>query len=122
MAYSNWPSAPTLPQKLQIEGHNSSVPDGRLRSRGDTGPPMVRRRSSAMNQPIVGTMEMTTVQWTYLIDTFWKTTTLGGSLPFNFPDPWTGSLVPMMFGERPPVESALGGDYYMVTLDLEKFP
>ncbi|WP_204349175.1 hypothetical protein, partial [Klebsiella pneumoniae] len=70
-----WPN--TLPQCLNV-GFGEAVGDGLLESQPDAGPPMVRRRSSAVTRPLSGQMRMTRVQIGYL-RTFFETTLMGGA-------------------------------------------
>lgn len=134
----SWPS--TLPQHLLVQGFGQSLPEGRVRSANDVGPPKVRRRSSQNVHIITGQMVMTFDQWADL-QTFVNSTTGGGTLPFLFRDPLSkiepkleidftagtaliqGMPLLVRFGETLPVISeALGSDLVRVTMELEVLP
>lgn len=121
MAVDTWPASPTLPQRLLAETYSEGFADGRLVSQMETGPAKVRRRSSAMPRPIKGEMIMTAAQVASL-RTFFNTTLIGGSLPFNFPDPITyPTTILVRFAGGVPAVSAFGSRY-KVALDLEILP
>jgi hypothetical protein len=134
----SWP--PTLPQHLLVQGFGQSLPEGRVRSANDVGPPKVRRRSSQNVYIITGQMVMTFDQWADL-QTFVNSTTGGGTLPFLFRDPLSkiepkleidftagtaliqGMPLLVRFGETlPAISEALGSDLVRVTMDLEVLP
>ena len=134
----SWPS--TLPQHLLVQGFGQSLPEGRVRSANDVGPPKVRRRSSQNIYIITGQMVMTFDQWADL-QTFVNSTTGGGTLPFLFRDPLSkiepkleidftagtaliqGMPLLVRFGETlPAISEALGSDLVRVTMDLEVLP
>lgn len=115
-----WPGS--LPRKFRNPGHASAVADGRLISEPDLGPPLVRRRTSAKEKPLSGTMTMSTVQVTAL-DFFVETTLLGGSLPFLFPDPMGGyDLLVTFQKDKLPSWRGFAPDQYEVSLDLWIMP
>lgn len=134
----SWPS--TLPQHLLVQGFGQSLPEGRVRSANDVGPPKVRRRSSQNVHIITGQMVMTFDQWADL-QTFVNSTTGGGTLPFLFRDPLSkiepkleidftvgtaliqGMPLLVRFGETlPGISEALGSDLVRVTMELEVLP
>lgn len=114
-----WPAS--LPQKLLVEGYSEGLADGRLISQMDAGPAKVRRRSSAMPRPLQGSMIMTSAQLATM-RTFVNTTLIGGSLPFDFPDPATGATLLVRCAGSVPALTNLGGAYWNVSLDLEILP
>lgn len=116
-----WPS--DLPQTLLIDGNSFGTPDGRLRSQTDTGPAKVRPRSSAMVQPVAGTMLMTSAQLA-ILETFTGPSgdSAGGSLPFTFPAPYGGGDWLVRFADSLPGKQNLGGDTWQVSLQFEKLP
>jgi len=134
----SWP--PTLPQHLLVQGFGQSLPEGRVRSANDVGPPKVRRRSSQNIYIITGQMVMTFDQWADL-QTFVNSTTGGGTLPFLFRDPLSkiepkleidftagtaliqGMPLLVRFGETlPAISEALSDDLVRVTMELEVLP
>src|SRR5580765_7908538 len=78
-----WPS--TLPQKLNVQGHQYTFGDISIRSNPSVGPSKVRPRSSAIASPLHGMMYLTTAQLQTL-ETFYKITVRGSDV-FLFPDP-----------------------------------
>lgn len=114
-----WPGG--LPTYLLTDGYVQAFGDGRIRSQTDTGPGKVRRRSTAMPEPIVGAMLMTTAQIATL-RTFVQTTIFGGTVAFDFTDPITRATISVRFAERLPVITHRGGDIFHVMLELEKLP
>lgn len=117
---SPWPG--TLPQKFLVDGYSEGVGDGLLEYQPDTGASLTRRRATAMPKPMGGNFEMTSAQIATL-KTFFETTLIGGSLPFNFPDPLTGATLLVKFQKGGiPKWSALGGDCYIVGVSLWVLP
>lgn len=115
-----WPS--TLPQQLLINGASLGVGDGLLEYQPDTGPSQTRRRSSAVMRPLSGSMNLTSAQMT-TFETFFYTTILGGSLPFNFPDPRTGATLLVKFTKQGlPAYTPQGGDNYLLALNMVVLP
>lgn len=114
-----WPV--TLPQALLMDGNQDGSPDGRIKSQTDQGPGKTRRRTSAAVRKFQGRMLMTEAQ---LLDmrTFIDITTLGGSLPFNFPDPITGATLLVQFGDTLPNWVNVSADKYDVALMFEALP
>lgn len=78
-----WPT--TLPQKLNVQGHNYTFGDPAIRSNPSVGPSKVRPRSSAVSAPLSGQMFLTTAQLAAL-KTFYNVTVRGADV-FVFPDP-----------------------------------
>lgn len=118
MAIANWPA--TLPQSFHLNGFSREYPENRLRTRVDVGPAKVRRRQTLAAAKMTGNMYLDTTQKTEL-DTFIETTTISGSLCFNFPVPEGGTVV-CRFGEALPLISMVSPDTYMVTIELEILP
>ncbi len=83
MALDVWPVG--LPQKLLMEGNSYQIGDGRLRTQPSAGVSIDRQRFTAVVDLLSGSMLMTDAQIATMT-TFIKTTLLGGSLPFTFPD------------------------------------
>jgi hypothetical protein len=115
-----WPG--TLPQTFQVNGYTETVADGLIETNPDTGPPMSRRRSSAMPRPISGQMIVTRTQIDTL-KTFVNTTLLGGSLPFSFPATTeVGTWLVKFPKGNMPKWAAIGGDYYTLQISLLILP
>ena len=121
---ADWPA--TLPDDWILDGASGAFGDNTLRSQPDVGPPKLRRRSTAMPDRFSGSLLMTTTQIGYL-DTFYKTTLGGGSLPFDWLHPVTGASASFNFVGPPqyqPIDGyAAGGEqYWRVHLNLEVLP
>jgi hypothetical protein len=115
-----WPN--TLPQKFQTPSFSEGVGDGLVEYAPDEGPPITRRRTSAVVRPLIGTMVCTGAQIA-IFRAFFDTTVLGGSLPFNFPDQiHAGTLLVKFLKSTLPKWTALGGDYYQLQLTLQVLP
>lgn len=120
MAAENWPV--TLPQCF-ILGYSDGLADGVLEVQPDTGPPIARRRSSAMPRQLGGQMRMTRAQ-ILIMKTFCDDTLDGGVLPFNFPDPTdTGETLLVRFakGSLPAWQQTAAG-IYRVNISLLVLP
>ncbi len=114
-----WPG--TLPQRLQVDDFQNSMPDGRLRSKTDKGPGKSRPRSKALGEPMSGSMEMTAAQW-LILKGFISADLAVGTLPFTFPDPDEGADLLVRIGDAMPGRVNLGGDNWRVSLSLEVLP
>jgi hypothetical protein len=83
-----WPES--LPQQFHSEGYQDAFADNRLTTNPELGPALIRSRVSSMPRRVAGVMHMSKAQLNTL-RYFWKTSTLEGKLPFNFPDPMWGT-------------------------------
>lgn len=115
---ASWPA--TLPQLPMASGFSESPPDTTVRTKMDAGPAKVRRRFTANVRPIKASFLMTTAQIADL-DTFYVTTTVGGSASFTWIDPRTSSSKSFRF-MAPPEYNLTSGDYWSVSLQLEQLP
>lgn len=117
---SAWPG--TLPQQLQISGASLGIGDGLVEYDPDFGPSITRRRTAAIVRPLAGVMILTNAQ-IGTFETFFYTTLLGGSLPFNFPDPRTGATLLVKFTKKQlPSYAPQGGDNFLLALNLQVLP
>lgn len=110
----NWPS--TLPQAWLNEGYQETMPDVMIRTEMDAGPAKSRRRFTAQVTPIKAAMLLTTAEKGYL-ETFFNTTTAGGSLSFTFPHDGADVL---RFTTAPTFSKS--GVAWAVDFELEKLP
>lgn len=110
----------SLPQYLDTDGFEDEIPDDRLRSQTDIGPPMMRRRSSAKPTPVKGAQLLTETQFQTLKD-FYNDDLDGGVLRFNWIGQTTGNAVEYRF-VTPPKRSAIYNDLFVVEYDLEIMP
>lgn len=115
---ADWPS--TLPQRFSLSDMQESMPDGRIKSDMDAGPPKKRLVTTSNVAPLSGSMLMTTAQWTTL-ETFF-TVTVSQVMPFNFPQPGNeGNLIEVCF-DGPPTRSPVAPGLWRVSLKMEKNP
>lgn len=110
-----WPS--TLPQTVDQSSFMEGFADVVERSQMDSGPAKVRRRFTSGIQPFQATITMTVAQ-TATLQTFFKTTTMGGSLAFEWTHPRTGATARMRF-IAPPTLSQPGPQHFVAMLALE---
>ncbi len=112
-----WPA--TLPQNFQREGYTYAKGDNRLMSEQESGAVKGRRRFSYIPEPFQGSMQMSRAQITTL-EAFWDAT--GGVLPFTMPGPAGGGTWVVQFGRKPPAWRNIGGDVWLVQLDMVRLP
>jgi len=115
-----WPSE--LPQCL-IVGYSEGLGDGALEYKPDQGPAISRRRTTAVTRLLSGQMRMTRAQISGM-RAFIDTTLLGGTLPFEFPDPTViGGTLLVKFGkgELPSWQQVTGG-IFRVNLSFTVLP
>lgn len=115
-----WPV--TLPDKFQQSGFSEGVADGLIEHQTDQGPTITRRRTASAMRPMAGTMIITADQLA-IFRTFFDTTILGGSLPFNFPDQiQAGTLLVKFQKQGLPRWSVLSSDLYQISLSFMVLP
>lgn len=114
-----WPA--TLPQTLLVEGYEEKLPDVNLRSAMEVGPAKVRRRVTAAVRPVTGQLIMTLAQID-IFKGFYNDDLLGGSLRFEWVDPYYEiAMVEMRFTEVPAFSPTDPG-LYKVSMKLEILP
>ena len=114
MSYPTWPS--DLPQKPIQDGYQEGLADNTIRSKPDVGYAKVRRRSTAVNDPIKMQIVCTQAQWSSV--KYFYRTTLAASLPFTWTHPSDGTTANFRF-VTPPMIAKPAGIYVVVALDLE---
>ena len=115
-----WPV--TLPQTVSWQGYARRIQDTRLRTNMDAGPPKVRSKyRAAIVEHDIPVVYLTKAHWV-LLETFYNTTLINGTLPFDWTDPITGSTVSFRFKSPPVFGSMLGPDTIPVTLPVEVLP
>lgn len=115
-----WPS--DLPQAFQQDGFSEGEGDGLIEYQPDVGPSITRLATSAVMRPMSGNMIVTDVQLASF-RTFFETTILRGSLPFDFPDQVrSGTLLVKFTKQTPPSWVNLGGPTYQLNLALMVLP
>lgn len=113
-----WP--PSLPAFNQFDHFIEILADRTLRTTMEEGPDKTRALPNARTDRIQGTKTFTTAE-TAILDTFYKTTLVGGSLSFDDTHPRTGNGVTFKF-VGPPSYPWLGGDLWNCNLELEILP
>jgi len=120
MTVPAWPA--TLPQDFDRQGFVLAEGDGRLKSPTDTGPGKMRRRSTAVADPMQGQMTMRLAQ-VLTLRGFVANDTAGGSLPFSIPDPFGGDPLLVQFADQGlPQYQNLSGDLWTATFKLDVLP
>jgi hypothetical protein len=114
-----WPAS--LPQCFD-RPYSGGMGDGRGKYAPDIGPPIVRRRTTAVVDPLSGTMRMSLAQRDAM-RTFIRETLLEGSLPFTFPDQDGGGTLLVMLDEQSmPGWLPIGGGNFKVSIALKVMP
>lgn len=116
---NSWPS--TLPQRMLVNGYQTGLGDGRLRSSTDAGVAKLRRRFSAVPRPLSGSI-MATAEQLETFKTFVEDTLKGGVLPFTFPAQGEDGTWTCQIGQNAPTWSASGPDVWTISLDLVILP
>jgi hypothetical protein len=111
-----WPS---LPAPL-INTFNETFADNIIRTDMDRGVAKVRRRSTANSRPLSFTMLLTEAQLDTL-RTFYNTTTLSGSIEFDYTHPIAAVTEQARF-TQPPALVDVNGLAYRVNVSLELMP
>lgn len=119
MSVPAWPAG--LPQKLFVSGYSHGFANVAIKSDMDAGPPKVRRRFTAGVEPVSGTIIVTSSQLDTL-DTFYNTTTLGGTLRFSWTVPPAHYAACEMRFTDVPRWTAIDPENYEVSLALEILP
>ena len=94
-----WPVG--LPQQVAVTGYQGAPRDNRIDTKMETGPPKSRRRSTAAMEEITCGQELLTKAQIAILQAFYETTLLSGTLPFDWVHPLTGAAVSMRFGKKP---------------------
>jgi hypothetical protein len=116
MAAIDWPSG--LPQYPLSDGFNEAIQDGTIRSRPDIGAEKVRRRFTALAVRLSIKYQLTASEKA-ILDSFYKTTTRGGTLRFDWPHPVDGTVEARF--AAPPSYSALEVEV-IAAVQLEVLP
>ncbi|MCC7494192.1 MAG: hypothetical protein IT204_17670 [Fimbriimonadaceae bacterium] len=113
-----WPVG--LPQRMNASGFTETLPDLALRTEMDAGPRKARRRFTTGPSAIEGAVTLRAGQ-PALLEAFYRDTTAGGTLPFDWTHPRTGTLKTFRF-TAPPAFVPVAGDVWRATLKLEVLP
>lgn len=115
---SVWPASLPLPLSNTLQ---ETPPQSLIRTQMDGGVPKVRRRSTATVRKLSFQLMLSAAQVSAL-DTFFVTTTLGGSDSFDYTHPRTSAAVTARFTTPPTYADANTGDHYLTTIELEILP
>lgn len=118
MPNATWPVE--LPPLSQLSDYAEQPPDLLLKTAMDAGPPKRRRRFTAGIELAAGKMRLTVAQ-KEVLRTFFDTTLLGGSLPFDGTHPSTGEPITATL-ERPTFRAVSGGVIWEADISLEVLP
>lgn len=118
MATNVWPG--TLPQIALFDGAVKTLANVVVRTKMDQGPAKVRRRfqDGVTNWP--QRMPLTDAQ-RVTFEAFFKATSEGGALPFDYPDPFDGSILDFRFVGQPTIEK-MSVDLFVASFALEQLP
>lgn len=112
-----WPI--TLPSRPLLTGYEETLGDGTLRTQTDVGPAKVRQRYTAVSDRLTVQYNLSSVEVVDLVD-FYKISTAGGALAFDYQHPRTGATVQVRFLSPPSIVPS--GNRYRVTVRLEVLP
>lgn len=112
---ASWPA--TLPQFVQQQGYQETLPDQTIESDVDAGPPKTRRRFTKNFRQAQAAIWVDLGQKT-TFEYFVATTLEGGTLPFLWVNPATQAMAEFRFRRPPPVVTALGPDHFSIVMNL----
>lgn len=112
-----WPVE--LPQALQLGFAEERQPNV-IRTQTDTGPAKLRRRATAAVVAVSGQLHVSDAQLTVL-ETFFRTTLLDGSLTFDWEMPSTGVAAVCRF-MAPPRKIGVSKGATQVSIEIEVLP
>lgn len=115
---SAWPA--DLPSALLVKGYSEAGTPAMARHELESGPAYVRRRLSTARAGVSGAIWCTAAQVTTLLAWFRDDLRQGRRL-FRWAHPRTGEPARFRFA-APPQIAEPAGDFYAVTLDLERMP
>lgn len=116
----DWPS--TLPQRPLADDWSEELPDLLLRSPMDIGPAKTRRRTTAGVTPVQASFRMTPTELA-AFRTFYQTTVVSGSVPFDWVHPITGETLSWQIVPKPRITPYRSNSpNYRVSLQLEALP
>lgn len=102
----SWPAS--LPQFVQEQGYSETLPQQRIESVVDAGPPKTRRRFTNNNRPITCEIWCDASQ-AAAFETFYDADLAGGVLSFTWVNPITQAAKTFRFRGNPPQKSVRGG-------------
>lgn len=118
-----WPIG--LTRAARVADLEERTPDVVVRSEVDVGPAKIRRRFTGDRRTFTIGLDLTRNE-VATFDSFFLTTTKGGSLSFAWDLPRTGSLADFRFlgppAYRPQAPRGSGGEWWRVSFDVEMLP
>jgi hypothetical protein len=112
---NTWPVS--LQQALNDSGFSYIPGETAISTEMDVGARKVRNRYTFGIDKIEGNIDLHKSLYTTLI-TFYKTTSAGGTLPFEFKHPVTLATIIVRFLSAPKI-TRLGGEYFSASISLE---
>ncbi len=109
-----WPAE--LPQIPDRDGFKETGPKLQLRTKMETGPDKVRRRTTRGTRKQTMSFLMTTAQ-TFILDDFYEQNV---ALTWDFPKPRGGTVKKFRFTEKEIDYTPAGGDYWRVAVEVEE--
>ena len=114
-------SFPTeLQEKFNESGFSFSIGSTTIRTNVDVGPAKIRRRLTKGVDSTSGNIKLLYSDYAILYN-FYDVSLAGGSLPFEYNDPFTGLPAEYRW-VSPPTLTPMGGLYFNVSLPWEKMP
>lgn len=116
MANAIWPAS--LPQKFLQDGFGESLTPNIIQDNFEIGAPQTRARSTWQGRAFTGSFRITQEE-KIIFDEFYEFITVFGTLPFEFPHPYTGTVIECKFdGTSPPSASSWRGGYLKLTVSI----
>lgn len=103
---TTWPS--TIPSYHITNAYSEQFPETAVRTEMDVGPAKIRRRITYNVAPLTIILDGLSKTQIASLETFYRATLLGGTLPFTWTHPRTGASVSLRFTSRPKVQPANG--------------
>lgn len=123
MSDTAWP--PSLTRTPRVSDLEESAPKVVIRSEVDVGPAKIRRRLTGGTRSFSVELDLTRNELA-TFDTFFTTTTKGGSLSFSWKNPRTGTTADFRFlnepSYRPRAPRGDGSEWWVVSFQMEMLP
>ena len=121
MALASWPASLPRGDRALVQGYQEQWDGGVIRSEMETGPARLRRRTTAVAQPLSVTFAMDSDQ-VDTFKTFFLTTLSGGTEPFYFRRPREGQTEIARFRAPPQITPMGSGELWQVSFTVEIMP
>lgn len=113
-----WPIS--IPQQVLMGDYRAPLPDNTIRFQTSVGPAKVRRRGTSAPRTHSCSYQMTTAEKS-LFEEFYITTTVGGTVQFEWPGPEGDESIDARFAS-PPTIMCNGPDDWKITAQIEEMP